>query len=329
MNSLRGQEDHEQDKRGDERIGGIFLQTIEHPESFEIYVLTFKQNRLYKIPCVLQGPCGRKVLLMPSKRHIPVVLSIAGSDNSGGAGIQADLKTFTTLGVYGTTAVTCVVAEHPGRVKSITPIPAKAVREQIDLVFEAFPVAAVKTGMLYSAEIIEAVAASLKARKKERPFALVIDPVMVATSGAMLLKADALEALQKKLLPLADLVTPNLDETGVLLGHRLETLAEAQEAAVFAQQIWRVPFLVKGGHLQLSQATDFLFDGKTMHSYQVATVRNVKTHGNGCTYSAAICAGLAQGKTLHASVSAAKRFVTRAIRQHFRIGAYQPLNQLP
>jgi hydroxymethylpyrimidine/phosphomethylpyrimidine kinase len=265
---------------------------------------------------------------MSFQRQVPVVLSIAGSDNSGGAGIQADLKTFTTLGVYGTTALTCVVAEHPGKVKSITPIPVKAVREQIDLVFEAFSVAAVKTGMLYSAEIIEAVVASLKVRKKKKPFALVIDPVMVATSGALLLKEDALQALQKRLLPLADLVTPNLDEVEVLLGHPIRNLAEAQEAAVFAQQIWRVPFLIKGGHLKLSQATDFLFDGKTMHTYQAPTVRGVKTHGNGCTFSAAITAELAKGKALHAAVSSGKKFITRAIRQHFCLGKYQPLNQL-
>lgn len=269
------------------------------------------------------------MFLMAQKRHIPVVLSIAGSDNSGGAGIQADLKTFTTLGVYGTTAITCVVAEHPGRVKSITPIPARAVREQIDLVFEAFPIAAVKTGMLYSAEIIEAVVSGLKAHKKKKPFFLVVDPVMVATSGALLFKAEALEVLQKRLLPLADLVTPNLDEAEVLLGHPLKNLAEAQEAAVFSQQIWRVPFLIKGGHLNLSQATDFLFDGKTMHSYRAPTVRKIKTHGNGCTYSAAIAAELAKGKTLHAAVSSAKKFITRAIRDHFRLGQFQPLNQLP
>ncbi|NJK92978.1 MAG: bifunctional hydroxymethylpyrimidine kinase/phosphomethylpyrimidine kinase [Blastochloris sp.] len=265
---------------------------------------------------------------MSVKRHIPVVLSIAGSDNSGGAGIQADLKTFTTLKVYGTTALTCVVAEHPGKVKSISPVPVQAVREQVELVFEAFPVAAVKTGMLYSAEIIEVVARCLKSRKARRPFALVVDPVMVATSGALLLQEDALEVLQKKLLPLADVVTPNLDEAAVLLGHPLTTLAEAQEAAVFAQQIWRVPFLIKGGHLQLKQATDFLFDGNTMHSFQAATVPGVKTHGTGCTYAAAIAAELARGRNLSQAVASAKRFITQAIRQHFRLGKYQPLNHL-
>ena len=266
---------------------------------------------------------------MAYQRKIPVVLSIAGSDNSGGAGIQADLKTFTTMGVYGTTAITCVVAEHPGKVKSINPLPVLCVKEQIDLVFQAFPVAAVKTGMLYSAEIIEVVARSLRAQKKKQPFALIVDPVMVATSGALLLEPDALEVMKKQLLPLADLVTPNLDEAGVLLGHKISSLAEAQEAAVFAQQIWRVPFLIKGGHLNLKQATDFLFDGETMFTYQATTIKNVITHGTGCTYSAAIAAQMAQGRSLQEAVSAAKKFITRAIREHFRLGAYQPLNQLP
>jgi hydroxymethylpyrimidine/phosphomethylpyrimidine kinase len=267
--------------------------------------------------------------MMKSKRSIPVVLSIAGSDNSGGAGIQADLKTFTTHQVYGTTAITCVVAEHPGKVKRIAPVPVEVVLEQVELVFEAFPVAAVKTGMLYSAEIIEEVARILRAKKKKNPFSLVVDPVMVATSGALLLQEDGLRAMEKKLLPLADLVTPNLDEAAVLLGRPLKTLGEAQEAAVFTQQIWQVPFLIKGGHLGLSQATDFLFDGRSMHVYQAPTVPRVKTHGNGCTYSAAIAAQLALGKTLHAAVSCSKKFITRAIREHFRIGSYQPLNQLP
>lgn len=266
---------------------------------------------------------------MTQKRSIPVILSIAGSDNSGGAGIQADLKTFTTLGVYGTTAVTCVVAEHPGRVKRISAVPVQCVKEQIDLVFEAFPVAAVKTGMLYSAEIIDQVASCLKKHRKKHAFSLVVDPVMVATSGALLLKGDALEILKKKLLPLASVVTPNLDETEVLLGYKIKNLADAQEAAVFAQQIWGVPFLIKGGHLRLNQSIDYLFDGQTMVTLRANTIKNVKTHGTGCTYSAAMTAQLGLGKNLIESVRAAKIFITRAIRDHHKFGVYQLLNQLP
>src|SRR5208282_5194003 len=145
-----------------------------------------------------------------SLRTVPVVLTIAGSDNSGGAGIQADLKTFTTLGVYGTTAVTCVVAEHPGRVLNITPIPPERVADQIRLVLEAFPVSAIKTGMLYSAEIIAAVMEAIRPALKDG-VPLVIDPVMVASSGRVLLKKDAIRKL-KKFIAYADIVTPNRDE---------------------------------------------------------------------------------------------------------------------
>ena len=259
-------------------------------------------------------------------RKVPVTLTIAGSDNSGGAGIQADLKTFTRYGVYGTTAVTCVVAEHPGRVSRITAEAPSMVAEQIRLVFEAFPVAGAKTGMLFSTGIIRAVAKEMRRRRKTK---LVVDPVMLATSGASLLKPEAERAMARELFPLAAVVTPNLDEAARLLGRKLKTPAAAKEAAVELARKWKVPFLVKGGHLKLGTAADYLAwpSGKT-RVFSAKRVRGVETHGTGCTYSAAICAGLAQGHSLEIAVAKAKGFITRAIRKHLKIDRYTPLNHL-
>jgi len=264
-----------------------------------------------------------------SLQKAPVVLTIAGSDNSGGAGLQADLKTFTTLGVYGTTAVTCVVAEHPGRVLNITPIPPERVADQIRLVLEAFPVAAIKTGMLYSAEIIKEVArAIMPARAKGVP--LVVDPVMVASSGAVLLKEDAIYALREFML-YATVVTPNRDEAAMLWRKPITDLKTLDQAALELAKRFRYPrFLVKGGHLKTGQAVDVLAypDGRT-RQFSVKRIPNVDPHGTGCTYSAAITAGLAKGLTLEESVALGKWFITRALRRRFEIGPYQLLNHLP
>ena len=260
------------------------------------------------------------------RSKVPVVLTMAGSDNSGGAGIQADLKTFTRYGAYGTTAVTCVVAEHPGRVSRITALEPSMVAEQIRLVFEAFPVAAAKTGMLFSSGIIRAVAREIRRQKKTK---LVVDPVMVATSGAPLLKPEAERALARVLFPLAAVVTPKLDEAARLVGRKLKSPQAAKEAALELAQRWKVPFLVKGGHLGLDQAQDFLSwpNGK-LRVFSARRMRGVETHGTGCTYSAAICAGLARGLSLESAVAKAKGFITRAIRGHLKIGRYTPLNVL-
>ena len=264
-----------------------------------------------------------------ARASVPVVLTIAGSDNSGGAGIQADLKTFTTLGVYGTTAITCVVAEHPGRVASIHPVPPADVTRQMGLVFEAFPVAAAKTGMLYSKAIIRAVAQSLERLPTRKRPRLVVDPVMVASSGALLMKKESVRALMNELLPMAALVTPNLNETEVLLGRKIRNLDEAETAAVDCVQIWGVPFLIKGGHLPGAEAVDFLYDGKRMVCLEAARIPGVKAHGTGCTYSSAITAWLALGKELPEAVWNSKEFITQAIRQHLKAGRFQLLNQLP
>jgi hydroxymethylpyrimidine/phosphomethylpyrimidine kinase len=257
----------------------------------------------------------------------PVVLTIAGSDNSGGAGLQADLKTFTTLGVYGACAVTCVVAEHPGRVLNITPLPAARVGDQIRLVLEAFPVAAIKTGMLFSAKIIEAIETALDSA---RAVPLVVDPVMVASTGRVLMEKDAIRAL-RRFLARADLVTPNRDEAALLWGHEITNLRELEKAALeLAHQFGRPSILAKGGHLKTGLAVDILAspEGK-LRRFTAKRIPGVDPHGTGCTYSAAIAAGLAQGLSLEKAVAQGKKFITRAIRHRFEIGGYQLLNQLP
>ena len=190
---------------------------------------------------------------------LPPALSIAGSDNSSGAGIQADLKTMSALGTYGLTAVTCVVAEIPGTVSAIHPVPAEIVAEQIRLCLEAFPVRALKTGMLFSAEILRTVTTVLARQFIGRnPPPLVVDPVMVATSGHRLLNEDALDAYRNGLFPLATLVTPNLDEAAVLLGRPIHNRSELCEAGRSLVREFNVAFLMKGGHLKDKTAADVL-----------------------------------------------------------------------
>lgn len=256
---------------------------------------------------------------------LPIALTIAGSDSGGGAGIQADLKTFTALGCHGTTAITCITAQNPRAVIGIQPIRADLVRKQIEAVFAELPPRAVKTGMLFSTEIINAVA-DFFAKGKRPP--LVVDPVMVATSGAVLLKPAAIRALKHRLLPLATLVTPNLDEAQLLLGRKLRTLEDLLDAAEALHTQFGCAALVKGGHLKLGrEAIDVLFDGQYFTVLKARRIQGVSTHGTGCTYSAAIAAHLAQGKKLPQAVAAAKRFITRAIAHSYRAGEHAVLNQ--
>ncbi|HEX4138840.1 MAG TPA: bifunctional hydroxymethylpyrimidine kinase/phosphomethylpyrimidine kinase [Candidatus Methylacidiphilales bacterium] len=266
----------------------------------------------------------------PLKDHTaPVVLTIAGSDNSGGAGLQADLKTFTTLGVYGTTAVTCIVAEHPGRVLNITPVPPARVADQIRLVLEAFPVAAIKTGMLYSAEIVAAVGKAIMPALA-RGVPLVVDPVMVASSGKVLMKKDAIRAL-RKLITLSTVVTPNRDEAALLWDEPITSLQTLSEAALGLAQGFHGPaILAKGGHLREQLAVDVLAypDGR-VHEFAAPRIPGVDPHGTGCTYSAAIAAGLAKSLTLTEAVTLGKAFITWTLRRRFQIGPYQLLNHLP
>lgn len=252
-----------------------------------------------------------------------VALTVAGSDSGGGAGIQADLKTFRAHRVFGTSVITCVTAQNPKRVSAVQAIEPRIVAEQMGRVFEAFPVGGAKTGMLYDAAIIETVVDGFARRKFRK---LVVDPVMVATSGALLLRKDAIAALKTQLLPRAALVTPNLAEAEVLWQRSIHTLDDLGEAARALAGRFGVPFLVKGGHLPgVRRAVDVLYDGRELRQFSGPLVRNVKPHGAGCTFSAAIAANLALGYRLAESVRRAKRFVTKAIRGSIRLGKHAAL----
>ena len=257
----------------------------------------------------------------------PVVLTIAGSDSSCGAGAQADLKTFSSLGCHGLTAITCIVAETPGKVRSIQSVKPEIVRDQLEVLLAAYPVAAIKTGMLFSTPIIRAVAGVLASIKKLPP--LVIDPVMVASSGDPLLKANALTAYEKHLFPLATLITPNLDELGILTGLHPTSLNEMRTAGKRLTAATGSAILLKGGHLKGNTATDILLTSDwEEQEYSASFVKGVETHGTGCTYSAAIAAGLAKGLPLPKAVAGAKKFITRAIRDSLRWGKVQALDQV-
>lgn len=272
-------------------------------------------------------------------RIIPTALTIAGSDSGGGAGIQADLKAFTALGVHGTSALTCITAQNPRAVTGIQPVRADIVRRQIEAVFAELRPNAVKTGMLFSTEIINVVADFFSAgrdcwrsgsrgrspRQKNHP-PLVVDPVMVATSGVALLKPSAIHALEKRLLPLATLVTPNLDEAQLLTGRKLRTLEDLLDAAEALHARFGCAALVKGGHLKLgAEAVDVLFTGKRFTILKARRIQGVSTHGTGCTYSAAIAAFLARGEKLETAVVSAKKFITRAIKESYRAGHHSVL----
>ena len=255
-----------------------------------------------------------------SAATVPVALTIAGSDSSAGAGIQADLKTFSALGVYGLTAITCVVAETPGKVSRIEPISAEIVHEQIAVLARNFPVGAAKTGLLCSGEIVEAVARAIVdvLRKVDNRIPLVVDPVTIATSGDVLLAAEAMGIYERELFPIATLLTPNLDEAGKLIGESIRDLEAMRKAGKQLQQKYAVSILLKGGHLVRGDAIDLLFAGDKISEFSAPFVRGVATHGTGCTYSAAITAALASGLSLEAAVRRAKKFVTASIAQRFR-----------
>lgn len=259
----------------------------------------------------------------------PVVLTVAGSDNSAGAGLQADAKTITALGGYALTAVTCVVAEVPGQVSMIQSLRPAIVAEQVRLGFEAFPVAAVKTGMLYSESIIQAVIDALLAAtaQTKRKLALVVDPVMMASSGDLLLRPGAVRAYRRALLPLATLVTPNLSELEVLGDRKVTSLREMESAGAELADRFQVAFLLKGGHLRGREAVDVLVEpGGASERFSARFIRGADPHGTGCTYSAAIATELAHGRTLREAVGRAKEFITRAIERRHRWGRTEILN---
>ena len=247
---------------------------------------------------------------------IPVALTIAGSDSSAGAGIQADLKTFSALGVYGLNAVTCVVAEIPGKVARIEPLAPDLVREQIEVLANNFPIRAIKTGLLCSAKIIVTVAQAIVDLAAQVP--LIVDPVFVATTGDVLLEADAIDASEKKLFPRATLITPNLDEAARLIGATIRDRPAMEQAARRLSQKYRTSVLLKGGHLTGEHAVDVLVTARELIEFSAPFVRGVATHGTGCTYSAAIAAGLASGLSLPDAIGRAKKFVTASIQDRFR-----------
>ena len=257
----------------------------------------------------------------------PVVLTIAGSDNSCGAGIQADLQTFPAFATYPQTAVTCVVAEIPGQVSAVQPIRPEIVAEQIRLSFQAFPVAAVKTGMLYSTAVIRAVAAAL--REVARGIPVVIDPVMVASSGDPLLRPGAIAAYRNLLFPLATVITPNLDELRILSGLPCRNLEEIQAAGAALVELHDCAFLLKGGHLQTATATDILATRHGMKKFTAPFRKGAETHGTGCTLSAAIAASLAHGRPLDRAVAEAKSHITQAISKSHRWNSTSALNHFP
>jgi hydroxymethylpyrimidine/phosphomethylpyrimidine kinase len=261
---------------------------------------------------------------MNRRQRSSIALTVAGSDSGGGAGIQADLKTFAALGLHGTCAITCLTAQNPTGVRAIQACRPEVVLHQIEAVFDELPPRAAKTGMLYSASIIRTVAKAFRTRPD---LPLVVDPVMVATSGARLLHTSAVRALQEELLPCATLITPNLDEASILVGEPVATVDAARAAARWLQQRYRCAALVKGGHLQgLREALDFFYDGRQEWLLSAPRVARISTHGTGCTYSAAIAGYLALGCELGQAVHRAKEFITQAIARSVRVHRHTVLN---
>ena len=248
---------------------------------------------------------------------MPSVLTIAGSDSSAGAGIQADLKTFAALGVYGTCAITAITAQNTRGVTAVQETPPDIVAAQIDAVAADIRPDAVKTGMLASAPIIEVVAA--KVREHGLPN-LVVDPVMVAKSGDRLLRDDAVTVLRDLLLPLAAVVTPNLPEAEVLAGFAIDSDEDVRRAAKEIVGLGARAVVVKGGHREAAEAVDVLYDGTTFRDYSAPRIDTTSTHGTGCTFASAIAAYLARGEPLAEAVGRAKEYLTEALRRAYPIG---------
>jgi len=246
-------------------------------------------------------------------------LTIAGSDSSSGAGVQADLKTFAALGVYGTSAITGVTSQSTMGVAGVLPLPADVVRSQIECVFDDIPIAAVKTGMLATADIVLLVAETMARRQVEK---LVVDPVATATSGTVrtLLDSNGVSLMKTRLLPAASVVTPNVFEAGALAGIAVTSSATAREAAKRIFDLGPGAVVIKGGHLDGNSAIDTLFDGRTFTEFSAPRSAAGPIHGAGCTFAAAIAAGLALGDDTAHAVERAKRYVTGAIEHSLAIG---------
>lgn len=248
--------------------------------------------------------------------RVSSVLTIAGSDSGGGAGIQADLKTFAALGVYGTSAITAITAQNTVSVREVMALPPEIVAAQIDAVAEDIFPSAVKTGMLANAAIIETVAAKV-AQHELRP--LVVDPVMAASSGDTLLDPDAIDALRTRLLPLAYLVTPNLSEAEALVGRELPSWEDARDAAREIVAMGAGAVVITGG-ARPGPAIDLMYDGNEYHEFTASRVDTTSTHGTGCTFASAIAAALAKGSDLRGAVAMAKAYVTKAMQFAYPVG---------
>ena len=267
-------------------------------------------------------------------KNLPVLVTIAGSDSGGGAGIQADLKTFAALGCYGTSAITAITAQNPDGVTAIQAIEPKVVAQQIAALGEYFDVGAAKTGMLFSSEVIEAVADAVQALRTPPegpqgagPPPLVVDPVMVASSGAKLLNDDAIGALEKRILPLAALITPNMDEAAILSGMEVSREAHLEPAARAIFDRFGVPVLVKGGHLpQAEEVLDVFCDGKEVCDYRSPFILSVNTHGSGCTLSAAIAVYLMRGFAAPDAVDMAREYLRKALGNAIPVGKTIAIN---
>jgi len=254
----------------------------------------------------------------------PVVLTIAGSDCSAGAGIQADLKTFQHFGTFGLTAVTCVVAETPRLVRSIHAIPPAILQDQLRVLLEAYPVAAIKTGMLFSKPHLVAVAEILG---EHRGIPLVVDPVMIASTGDPLIEEAAITAYQERLIPLATVITPNLDEAEVLWGAPVRDEAAMEAAARDLAERHGGAVLLKGGHLGAADCADLLWRDGRGEWFRAPRIDTAASHGTGCTLSAAIAANLALGHDLRDAVAAAKAWLGRALADPLVWGDIAMLNQ--
>jgi hydroxymethylpyrimidine/phosphomethylpyrimidine kinase len=246
-----------------------------------------------------------------------VALTIAGSDSSGGAGIQADLKTFQAHGVFGMSAVTAVTVQNTQKVYDIQEMLPKIVHDQITCLFDDIEIHAVKIGMVSSIELIQAIANALKTVK---PPAIVLDPVMISKSGYRLLNQDAQDALIQHLFPLAEVITPNIYEAQALIGRNVKNIDDMKSAALEILKLGAKKVVVKGGHLEEDRATDILYDGREFKRLQSCWVETKNTHGTGCTFSSAIAANIALGKNFFEAVTLAKTYITGAIEHALPIG---------
>ncbi|WP_409250693.1 bifunctional hydroxymethylpyrimidine kinase/phosphomethylpyrimidine kinase [Bacillus sp. SCS-153A] len=246
-------------------------------------------------------------------------LTIAGSDSGGGAGIQADLKTFQELGVFGMSAITAVTAQNTTGVQGVFPMDADAVVKQIQSIGEDLPPDAVKTGMLFNAEIIERVSSEIERFNWKN---IVIDPVMIAKGGASLLQKEAISAMKEHLIPLSMVITPNIPEAEVLTGLTIDTVQMKKEAAKKLHEMGAKHVVIKGGHDDTADyASDILFDGVDFYEFTSKRIATKNTHGTGCTFSAAITAGLADGLTVPVAVERAKDFIHSAIEEDLELGS--------